>query len=150
MSRKRMGAKEPFARVYASVKDHPRIDQAGHDAVGVWVRALAYCADHQTDGFVSATWLEGIGGKALKKAIDAGLIHKIDNGYVVHDYLDHNRSRAQIEEIRAKERAKKAAGKNPGQTQGVPRGNGGGNGSVVPLGNTPGIPRDSRLKAKEA
>lgn len=144
-----MGAKEPFARVYASVKDHPRIDAAGHEAVGIWVRALAYCADHQTDGFVSATWLEGIGGKALKKALDAGLIHKIDNGYVVHDYLDHNRSRQQIEEVRAKERAKKAQGKPPGQTQGVPPGNPPGNGGVVPVDFTREYPGDSsRLKVK--
>lgn len=127
MSRKRLGSKEPYARIYASAADHPSHEEAGLEATGLWARALAYSAKHLSDGFVPASWLERLGRKPLKACLAVGLIEKLDNGYLVHDYLDHNRSRAQVEAWRAKERGKKA-----GNTPGIPPGN--------DEGNTPGTP----------
>lgn len=131
MTRRRIGGKEPYARIYASAKDHPRHLAAGLAAEGLWKRAMAYCADHLTDGLVPESWLRAQGGpKPLKAAVDAGLFVKAPGGYMIRDYLDHNTSREDVEERRGKERGKKA---------GIPRGNTPGN----PQGNGRGIPRDS-------
>lgn len=109
MTRKRIGGKEPYARVYASAKDHPRHLQAGLAAEGLWKRAMAYCADHMTDGVVPASWVEVQGPKKVIAAgTDAGLWEKIGTVYVLHDYLDHNRSKEQVDAAQKWERNKKA------------------------------------------
>lgn len=54
--------------------DHPKARKAGKAAIGVWVLAGTWCADHLTDGFVPAHTLSRWGTKAdAKKLVDAGL-----------------------------------------------------------------------------
>lgn len=126
MSRRRIGSKEPYARVYASAKDHPRHLDAGLLANGLYFRALAYCADHLTDGLVPRAWLEAQGGKRPVKALmDAGLIVLEGRHYAVRDYLDANPSRGDVEGKREKWREKKRVSSppdSPGERIGESRG----------------------------
>jgi hypothetical protein len=112
VSRRRIGSKEPYARVYASAKDHPRYMRAGLEANGLMLRALAYCADHLTDGLVPESWLVAQGGRRPVKALlDAGLLTRGPDGYRIRDFLDANQSREEVQGRRAKWNAKKAQAK---------------------------------------
>lgn len=109
MTKQRLGSKEPYVRLYASVKDHPRHRQAGLAAEGLWKRAMGYCAEYLTDGVIPGEWLEGQAPKKTVQAgVDAGLFSKIGDSYLVNDFLDHNRSRAQVEENQEWGRNRKA------------------------------------------
>lgn len=65
-----------------------------------------------TDGHIDIEWLrERAGRRAYKLAdllVDAGLWEQNGNGYVIHDYLDYNPSRVEIEAKRAADAARKA------------------------------------------
>lgn len=98
MSKKRIGGKEPYARLYASVLNHGLHVAAGLEGTGLWTMALAYSADQLSDGFVPAGWLHRFPRKPLKACLDAGLLEKVAGGYLVHDFLDHNPSKAAVNE----------------------------------------------------
>jgi hypothetical protein len=68
--------------------------QAGPAACWLWVCGLAYCQRMATDGFVPIEALPTLGVGNWKKCagflVTAGLWHKEDGGYRVHDYLSWN------------------------------------------------------------
>lgn len=54
--------------------DHPKARRAGKSAIGVWLLAGTWCADHLTDGFVPAHVLTRWGTRAdAQRLVDAGL-----------------------------------------------------------------------------
>ena len=85
--------------------DHPKIEQAGNEAYGVWCRAGGYCSKHHTDGFIPEAKALALGRKSLwirlEKAIgfgSSGMVEKVENGWQIHDFLEYNPS---AEEIKA-------------------------------------------------
>lgn len=107
--------------------DNPKVRRAfslNAQAVSVHVLAITYSARHLTDGRVSEEWLRervphGRQRQAvLRVLVDAGLFDKNGTGYLVHDYLDYNPSRADVLARREREReAKRRAGKLGGQAK---------------------------------
>jgi hypothetical protein len=58
---------------------------AGNDGAGVYVRALSYCGDHLTDGWVPLAWAKEIARPALRKKVtDCGLWVEVEGGEVYH------------------------------------------------------------------
>lgn len=111
----------PWARLDDHFHAHPRTLQVGLEANGLFARALSYCAQYLTDGFVPSEWADAQGGKKLTaRLVDAGLFEQIEGGYRVKDYLDYNPSRAHVETERARERGKKARGKRAESPPGSP------------------------------
>lgn len=54
--------------------DHPKARKAGKAAIGVWLLAGTWCADHLTDGFVPTHVLSRWGTRGdAKRLVDAGL-----------------------------------------------------------------------------
>lgn len=116
---------------------HPKVAAAGPLAGWLHVCGLCYCNQYLTDGFVpravahSLTHYEHVGLETA--SAEGGLIgfgndvtcewmasvlcehgvwERVEGGYQIHDYLDYQPSRAEVEELRAK---KQAAGQAGGQ-----------------------------------
>jgi hypothetical protein len=61
---------------------HPVVQEAGNAAMGVWVRAGAWTAKHNTNGFIPAHIARKIGtGPQLRRLVEAGLFRKTAKGY---------------------------------------------------------------------
>lgn len=89
-------------------------------AKGVWVEGLSWCAEKLSDGRISveATRIHKMPKTAIAELVKAGMweVAEDGNGWVYHDYLDWNPSRAEVEDEResarkrmAETRAKKRA-----------------------------------------
>lgn len=106
-----------WLRIDDTFPEHPKV--VGLDASTKWLHvcALAYASRNLTDGYIPAGALRGLGGtkRMVTALVDAGLWEGYDAGgdpanYLIHDYLDYNRSRKDVEEEReaARKRMKRA------------------------------------------
>jgi hypothetical protein len=114
--------------------DHPKVVLAGPLAGWLHVCGICYCNRHLTDGFIPRAAAhrlanfehvgltgtddalvavgEAVDCKQLAAVLcDAGIWEEVAGGYRIHDYLDYQPSKADIEEIR---RQKQAAGRAGG------------------------------------
>lgn len=80
---------------------HRKTMAAGNAALGLWVRAGAYCAQQLTDGFVSREVIGTLGTAAqARRLVTAGLWRETDEGYQFHDWADFQPSREDVTEQR--------------------------------------------------
>lgn len=101
---------------------NPKVRKAGRDAAFLYIAGNGFCNEYLTDGFISDTDIETVAFNAFqrqpKKAVEslvrAGLWDRVPGGYKIHDYLDYNKSKQEIEELRSK---KSYAGKKGGQAR---------------------------------
>lgn len=105
-----------YIRVDVLLPEHPKIDLLSRSARWTLVELWCYCGRQRTDGIVtSARWKTFGTPSERRQILDAGFAERIGPddsfGYLMHDYLDHQRSREEIDELSAKrtEAAKKAA-----------------------------------------
>jgi len=133
---------------------HPKVVQAGNEAVGAWVRMLAYAGAHLTDGRIPAAIARSLATeKQLATLLTARMLDRTEDAadYQIHDYLDWNPPAAEVKQRREYERAKKRGqrgggtppvpptvpwGHPPGQSRGHPSGQSEGH----PRGHTAGLP----------
>lgn len=75
---------------------HPKVVRAGNSAMGLWIRAGAWSADQQTDGFIPDTIITVLGGKPAdaRALVAADLWSKDDGGHRMHDWQDYQPTRA--------------------------------------------------------
>lgn len=98
-----------WARIDDKFHSHPTLMVAGLDATGLFARAISYCADYLTDGFVPRPWADAQGGrKPVQKLIDGGLFLEVEDGLVIKDYLDWNPTREDVRALRGKDARKHA------------------------------------------
>jgi hypothetical protein len=100
---------EAYGRIRASAPFHRKMQaiEGGKRAAafGFWVAAIVYCETFRTDGFISDGELARVFPchsdeqlRALVKLLtDARLFDREENAIRVHDYLDWNRSKDEIE-----------------------------------------------------
>lgn len=114
-----------MAREYVRLEhrwpEHAKVTSVSLDARWLYIAALCYCSRNETDGFIPRSALVSISGMPERKAIAAadalvaaippghqhGMFERRGDDYAMHDYLDHQKSRAEIEEYREKERRRK-------------------------------------------
>lgn len=88
--------------------EHPKIAGLSDKAFRVFIELLCYCGRQRTDGIIDArTWRRHGTPRARAELVSASLVDVLmgdadANGVVIHDYTDHNRSRAEIEELSAR------------------------------------------------
>ena len=108
----------PHAEFDDRYANHPKVWRLSDAAFRLHASAVLFCAQHTTDGFVPAdqicTLVPRYRRKTLDELVTSGMFQPVGIAetvvsYEVHDYLDWNRSRAQIEEQRKKAAARKAA-----------------------------------------
>jgi hypothetical protein len=99
---------------------HPKVLALPLDAIGLWTKCGAYCAQYaKLEGFVSlevATALSGLGASKTKtlgdRLVKAGLWDVVDGGWRYHDWIDFNPTAEEVEQRRSK---RAAAGRIGGQ-----------------------------------
>lgn len=96
-----------------------RLRRTMPSAISAFVIMLSYCGDNLTDGFVdsdTAEFVLDITTQELDALRQVGLIETVDGGYVIHDYLEHNRSRQQVMAKRKRERERYSAESLPAES----------------------------------
>lgn len=83
------------ANVLGGLWRHLKAQKAGDAALGMWVRALSYCADTGRQVLTKrdmATLMAGDknGHRKLAALVESGLIDEVEGGHTPHDWLDHN------------------------------------------------------------
>ena len=105
----------PWVRLDDKFHANPKVMTAGNAAVGLYARALSYCGDLLTDGFVPKAWATANGTRALESKLEAcGLWIRVEGGYQIPDYLAiGNPSRAEVEAKREADRIRKESRRKP-------------------------------------
>lgn len=103
---------------------HPKVRKAGNAAVGLFVRLGVHATKHLTEGHLDGDIVTAYGTAAtIRKLLTVGMLHApghgcprcpqpAADGYYIHDYLDYNKSRAQIEAAREAARKRQQKGRD--------------------------------------
>jgi hypothetical protein len=93
----------PWVLLDDGFHSNPKVLEVGNAGAGLYARALSYCGDHLTDGYVPMSWARTVAAPKLREQlVTAGLWAEDNGGYQIKDYLEVNPSRAEVEEMRAK------------------------------------------------
>ena len=83
---------------------HTKVLAAGPEAAWLHIEGLCYCAQQETDGVIPNAALAHLtqfskarAEKLASKLIKVGLWEMNGAGWMIHDYLDYNPSRASLE-----------------------------------------------------
>jgi len=99
-----------WGKVDDNLTFHPKVLIAGNEAMGVWVRALAWAMQQLTDGFIPHDIVVAIkGAKIAPLLVTGGLWHEVEGGYQFNDWCEYQPTREQVlgDREAAKERMKK-------------------------------------------
>lgn len=107
----------PWANLDDNFPDHPKVAALSDGAFRLHTSGIVYCARYLTDGKVPKVQVPGLSPTYrpvhLRELVAAGLWKAQGNHYIIHDYLQWNRSKAQVEAERdAKSRAGKKGAQN--------------------------------------
>lgn len=95
-----------WAKVDDHFWSHPKVVATSDEALGLWVRALSYVAQHETDGFLASSGLAIVQPEPRRRKrlaeelVSKGLWRLAPGGYLFHDYLERNPSRDQLKQQR--------------------------------------------------
>lgn len=115
-----------WARIDDNFFANPKIRKAGPEATMLYLASLTYCNQQLTDGFIpeemlpilclyafidpSKTLAPASGSSASKSLapasilLEIGLWHVVEGGYEIHDYMDFNASKQEIDQERQRKR----------------------------------------------
>jgi hypothetical protein len=79
-------------------------------SIGAWLMCGTWCANQETDGHVPEHIVRmfGITDTQVTALVDAGLWTAVEDGWLMHDFLDYNPSKAELLDKRAKESARRS------------------------------------------
>ena len=105
-----------WAKIDDKFYDNPKVRKAGKEATCLYLSGLVYSSNQLTEGFISDAALGLVAYKGFVEneqtyasvLVDCGLWDQVEGGYIIHDYLEYNPTKEEIEEARAR---KSAAGK---------------------------------------
>jgi len=101
----------PWIRFEDNFPEHPKVLALSDGAFRLHVRAIGYAARLLTDGHVSSAALRSMTRRSALPAelVAAGIWETVKDGYVVHDYLDYQPSKAEIQQRHTADRERKKA-----------------------------------------
>lgn len=80
---------------------HAKTIAAGNAAMGLWVRAGAWSAQHLSDGYVPDHVVLQIGtARQAASLVSSGLWRRCDGGYAFHEWESYQPSKGSVEERR--------------------------------------------------
>ena len=126
------------------IRDLVRMGRA--DSVGVYCMALSLCGDRLTDGFVPRrAMLSNIGAtpEQVQALVDEGMLEEVEEGWLIHDYTAHNRTKEQVLHARKKSAERVAKHRNESDVTALHR-----NCNAVTSGQTPEH-QNTRTQKKE-
>jgi hypothetical protein len=109
-----------WVRVDDKAWSHPKFAGLSGNAVRLWLFATCWSAGHETDGKLPKVVLRILGAapKDAAALVDAGLWHKTEDGWGIHDFLEYQPSAADNRTRReAKAQAGRAGGVKSGQAR---------------------------------
>jgi len=109
-----------WVRIDEGFPEHPKVIAAGPIASWLHVCALAYCNRQLTDGVITTAVLARLSDGRRNTAhaaalVEAGLWEVIDGGWLIHDFLHYQPSRAKVESERAAARERMANNRRSSQ-----------------------------------
>lgn len=108
-----------YIRVDVLLPGHPKLAGVSRSARWTLVELWLFSGRYHTDGFITdASWQEIGTAAERKQLVDRKLAERVDGGFLMHDFTDHNRSRAEIGELSAR---RAAAGRKGGQSRSKPQ-----------------------------
>lgn len=102
-----------WLRVDDRVRTHPKIVEAGPAAAWLWFCGICYCREHLIDGVIPMSVLPllapGLPNPKRHAAmlVSVGLWHQRETGFEIHDFLDWNPSRQDVEASKEWDRRRK-------------------------------------------
>jgi hypothetical protein len=101
-----------YIKVHDGMPDHWKIEALSDRAFRLLVETWCWCSRHLNNGrFPMSSWQRRGTPKARKEIEAIGLVEADGDGWVqMHDYLEHQRSAEQVEDIREKKRRAAAQG----------------------------------------
>lgn len=126
------------------IRDLVRMGRA--DSVGVYCMALSLCGDRLTDGFVPRrAMLSNIGAtpEQVQALVDEGMLEEVEEGWLIHDYAEHNRTKEQVLHARKKSAERVSKHRNESDVTALHR-----NCNAVTSGQTPEH-QNTRTQKKE-
>jgi hypothetical protein len=92
----------PYFAVANELPRHPKYVSLTPTAKNAIIELLSYCNTYLTDGEIPEAVLKKFGKKVVSQLIEVGWIEttKKPRVFMFHDYLKHQKSREQIEELR--------------------------------------------------
>lgn len=96
----------PWFKVDDHLATHEKVVKAGNGAMGLWVRAGSWAAQHLTNGHVPAHVVKMLGTPAQARSlVAAGLwIEDDDGGWRFHDWFGYQPTAEEAEQVREKRR----------------------------------------------
>jgi hypothetical protein len=90
---------------------HPKALEAGNAALGLWVRAGAWCGANLTDGALPKRMIGTLGAQArdARRLVEVGLWVENKDGYRFHEWEKMQPTKAEVEADRAHNRARQKA-----------------------------------------
>lgn len=116
MSRERGVKGERWIVLHDGMPDHPKVEDLSDRAFRTLVRLWCWCGRHLTDGHVTAAvWKKITTPTVRRELLEAGLVDAYrDGSFVMHDYLDWQRS---ADEVNAALETKRSAGRMGNHTR---------------------------------
>lgn len=104
-----------WGKIDDKLHSHPKAEDAGLEAMGLWAMALSYCAAYLTDGLVTAARVSRLAGERGEylagRLVDAGLWEaRPEGGWQFHDWADYQPTKAGVEAEREKKASSGRAG----------------------------------------
>jgi hypothetical protein len=87
---------------------HPKIVGLSDRAFRWWVRGLCYASEFLTDGLLPFDFTRDIPQRFINEIRDRGLWSRGDLGWTIHDYMEHQTARADVERERTRTRDRQA------------------------------------------
>ncbi len=92
-----------WIKIDDNLPDHPKIVTAGPEAAWLYICGLCFCNRFLTDGRIPERQLRRLVDfpdprELANRLIDVGLWEQADEGYLVHDYLEHQSSKEEVQE----------------------------------------------------
>lgn len=92
-----------YIRVHDGMDEHPKVEGLSDGAFRLLISLWCYCSRNLNDGLISdAAWKRRGSAKTRAELLAAGLAHQRDGHVEMHDYLKHQRSAAEVAELKRK------------------------------------------------
>jgi hypothetical protein len=100
-----------YVRLYTVLLTHPKQERTSPRAWKALTLALMYAGQHETRGRIppEARRALGMTPAVARELVEIGWMHVNGNGWVLHDWEEHQASLDELSEIRRKAREKKRA-----------------------------------------
>src|ERR1039458_5603058 len=98
-----------YIRLHDGMPDHPKVVGLSDAAFRLYVESLCWCSRHLTDGAVTVPAMKRMGGwspEAAKELAGADLFEPdgVTGNWLVHDYIEHQRTSDEVAEFRESKR----------------------------------------------